>query len=82
MVSKNSLIGKLGFKFFMRIERLELSRIFSPDSKSGASTNYATSALREYYTEERESMISNRSFLRFKVSFLSFLKGLTALLSK
>jgi hypothetical protein len=29
----------------MRMERLELSRMSSPDSKSGASTNYATSAL-------------------------------------
>jgi len=27
------------------MERLELSRNFSPDSKSGASTNYATSAI-------------------------------------
>ena len=32
----------------LRMERLELSRTSSPDSKSGASTNYATSAITEF----------------------------------
>lgn len=33
----------------LRMERLELSRMSSPDSKSGVSTNYTTSACSYIY---------------------------------
>ena len=41
------------FLSLVRTERLELSHLSAPEPKSGASTNFATSAKQTYYTQKQ-----------------------------